>query len=134
MLTKLSLWKILQEDPAFEGYDLSRVRTEVGPHKKDTLLNATQLVISPGIPLTQPDIAAAIQAVSITTYYTYNNIILTSRIIALFLSKTLCHTQWTNVYKELQFNNMLPLGTHIFTWLMVDGTRLSKDSQQWVGN
>lgn len=56
------LYLPLEEDPAFEGYDLSRVRTEVGPHKKDTLLNATQLVISPGIPLTQPDIAAAIQA------------------------------------------------------------------------
>lgn len=83
----------MQEDPAFEGYDLSRVRTEVGPHKKDTLLNATQLVISPGIPLTQPDIAAAIQAVSITTYHTNIYIIVTIKIIAWFLSKTLCHTQ-----------------------------------------
>jgi len=51
----------LEQDPLFEGYDLSRVRTELGPHQRDSLLNASQLVLSPGIPLTQPDVAAAIQ-------------------------------------------------------------------------
>jgi hypothetical protein len=58
---------LLQLDPLFEGYDLSRVRTELGPHQRDSLLNASQLVLSPGIPLTQPDVAAAIQHVSTTT-------------------------------------------------------------------
>ena len=53
-----------QEDSAFEGYDLKRVQTELGPHKRETLLKASRLVLSPGVPLTQPDIAAAIQAVS----------------------------------------------------------------------
>jgi len=60
-LTWLAMW---QEDSAFEGYDLKRVRTELGPHKRETLLKASQLVLSPGVPLTQADIAAAIQAVS----------------------------------------------------------------------
>lgn len=54
-----------QEDSTFEGYDLKRVHTELGPHKRETLLKASQLVLSPGVPLTQADIAAAIQAVSI---------------------------------------------------------------------
>ncbi|KAG0581208.1 hypothetical protein KC19_4G232500 [Ceratodon purpureus] len=52
----------LEEDSAFEGYDLKRVHTELGPHKRETLLKASQLVLSPGVPLAQSDIAAAIQA------------------------------------------------------------------------
>ena len=54
----------LQEDAAFEGYDLKRVHTELGDHKLETLMKATQLVLSPGVPLTQSAISAAIQAVS----------------------------------------------------------------------
>uniref|UniRef100_A0A7I4EYU4 UDP-N-acetylmuramoyl-L-alanyl-D-glutamate synthetase n=1 Tax=Physcomitrium patens TaxID=3218 RepID=A0A7I4EYU4_PHYPA len=52
----------LEEDSGFEGYDLNRVQTELGPHKRETLLKASQLVLSPGVPVTHPDIAAAIQA------------------------------------------------------------------------
>ncbi|KAG0594397.1 hypothetical protein M758_UG074000 [Ceratodon purpureus] len=52
----------LEEDSAFEGYDLKRVHTELGPHKRETLLKALQLVLSHGVPLSQSDIAAAIQA------------------------------------------------------------------------
>ena len=64
-ILKLILINWLQEDSAFEGYDLTRVRTELGPHKRETLLKASQLVLSPGVPLMQTDIVAAIQAVSI---------------------------------------------------------------------
>lgn len=59
---------MLQEDATFEGCDLTRVHTELGPHNRETLLTASQLVISPGIPLTQTDIAAAIQSVSMLIF------------------------------------------------------------------
>ncbi|KAL2610887.1 hypothetical protein R1flu_022579 [Riccia fluitans] len=42
--------------------DVRRLRTEIGPHSKETLFGASQLVLSPGVSASQPDIAAAIQA------------------------------------------------------------------------
>ncbi|KAG6552008.1 hypothetical protein Mapa_006314 [Marchantia paleacea] len=41
---------------------VSRLRTELGPHNRETLFGASQLVLSPGVSASQPDIAAAIQA------------------------------------------------------------------------
>ncbi|OAE34853.1 hypothetical protein AXG93_2528s2220 [Marchantia polymorpha subsp. ruderalis] len=41
---------------------VSRLRTEFGPHNRETLFGASQLVLSPGVSASQPDIAAAIQA------------------------------------------------------------------------
>ena len=38
------------------------VRLELGPHRRETLLEADLVVASPGIPLTQPDLAAALAA------------------------------------------------------------------------
>jgi len=43
--------------PAIPG-----VRLELGPHRRDTFLGADLLLLSPGVPLTQPDVAAAIAA------------------------------------------------------------------------
>eukprot|EP00899_Mesostigma_viride_P025833 jgi/Mesvir1/6434/Mv19519-RA.1 len=52
----------LEKDSAFANLDLSRVRTELGPHDRATIMSATRLVLSPGVPPKQPDIAAALQA------------------------------------------------------------------------
>jgi UDP-N-acetylmuramoylalanine--D-glutamate ligase len=38
---------------------LPGVELELGPHRRETLLNATRIVVSPGVPATQPDVAAA---------------------------------------------------------------------------
>lgn len=47
----------LQEVPPVDG-----VRLEIGPHNRDTFLGADLIVVSPGVPATQPDLAAAAAA------------------------------------------------------------------------
>eukprot|EP00898_Chlorokybus_atmophyticus_P004620 jgi/Chlat1/5159/Chrsp33S00391 len=57
----------LQDDPLFRDADLSRVRTELGGGyaQRETLLSASRLVLSPGVPPYQPDVAAAVVKASV---------------------------------------------------------------------
>ncbi|CAM6100244.1 unnamed protein product [Calypogeia fissa] len=50
------------ELPEVDPASATRLRIELGPHKRETLHEASQLVLSPGVSAAQSDIASAIQA------------------------------------------------------------------------
>ncbi|EFJ37622.1 hypothetical protein SELMODRAFT_229823 [Selaginella moellendorffii] len=52
----------LKEDPAFHGYEMDRVSTELGPHQLETFLSASRIVVSPGVPLSEPILAYAMDS------------------------------------------------------------------------
>ncbi|KAJ7560872.1 hypothetical protein O6H91_03G003600 [Diphasiastrum complanatum] len=51
----------LEMDPGFGGQDLSRLKTELGPHQRKTFFEASKLVVSPGVPVSQPIVSDAIK-------------------------------------------------------------------------
>eukprot|EP00850_Spirogloea_muscicola_P003153 SM000012S25415 [mRNA] locus=s12:972364:975083:- [translate_table: standard] len=51
----------LEEHPDLAGFDAARVQTVAGPHCAATLASASLIVLSPGVPVAQPDVAAAIR-------------------------------------------------------------------------
>ncbi|GBG67538.1 hypothetical protein CBR_g669 [Chara braunii] len=48
------------EETLFKSEDAGRLRTELGSHPRDAFLDASMVVLSPGVPLSEPTIAEAI--------------------------------------------------------------------------
>lgn len=49
----------LEDDPSFANIDKARLKTELGPHRTEIFREASRIVLSPGVPAAQPDIARA---------------------------------------------------------------------------
>lgn len=54
--------RVVGVDLSTDHQPIPGVELQLGPHRRETFLEADLIVVSPGIPLTQPDLVAAMQA------------------------------------------------------------------------